>query len=72
MFDRRGQRHWLLALQPQRTGRGEQVEHRGEQRTAAHAEAGDQYERSEQSANDRAQRIRRIQLTAGLARLSRQ
>ncbi|MNO92574.1 hypothetical protein D3C76_841530 [compost metagenome] len=60
-----------MALEPQGARGRQQVEHRGGQGTAAHAEGGDQHERSEQRAGDGAGGVGRVQVAAGLAQLLR-
>ncbi|MNX84318.1 hypothetical protein D3C86_1161110 [compost metagenome] len=60
-----------LALEPQGPCGGQQVQHGGDQRAAAHAEGGNQQERSEQGASDGPGSVRRIELPAGLAQVLR-
>ncbi|MNI02269.1 hypothetical protein D3C73_551350 [compost metagenome] len=60
-----------LALEPQGPSGGQQVQHGGGQRAAAHAEGGNQHERGEQGAGDGPGGVCRIQLPAGLAQVLR-
>ena len=63
--------NWSLALtlEPQGTGRREQVEHGSGQCTAAYAKRGNQHERGEQGARNGPGGIRGIQVPSGLAQL---
>ncbi|MNY40254.1 hypothetical protein D3C86_1749820 [compost metagenome] len=71
MLYRRLERHRTLALKPQGTDGGQQVQGRRRQGTAAHAKGRDQHECGKQGASDGPGSVRRIELTAGLAQLLR-
>ncbi|MNG07926.1 hypothetical protein D3C84_912520 [compost metagenome] len=71
MLDRNFNWSLALTLEPQGTGRREQVEHGSGQRAAAYAKCGNQHERSEQGPGDGPGGVGGIELAAGLAQVLR-